>query len=508
MSKMKRKNNKKARRTHGPGPVLSRAQNVRLQQSVQAHTKGRLESAEAGYRALIAEKVRTAQPYFNLALICAGSDRQAEAQSLWSTALKFEPTSIQAIENLAESYFQDGKIEQAIDCCRRFVARNPHVIESKYRLANLYKARGEFDEAMELYRQVMTQQPNFTQAHSAFAGVHVYRERDDSHIAAMQKLFKRGDLAAKNRIQLSFALAKAFEDLGEYGESFQYLTTGNRLRYDMFQYTIDSDAALFQNIMQTFSPEAIAKVRADSDASRRPVFIVGMPRSGTTLVEKILSSHSDVHAAGELENLYALGVHLFMKESLNFQFAPLAEYPPQAFGELAEEYLKKVELMNDQAPRVTDKLPLNFMMIGLIRLALPQAKIIHCVRDARDTCLSIFRQNFATDNFQFAYNQKTIGQFYKLYRSLMEHWHRVFPGDIHDIRYESLTSDPEPEIRRLLTACELEWQDNCLEFHSSPGVVKTASFYQVRQPIYTSSINLWQKYEKYLQPTLIQLGGV
>ena len=170
-------------------------------------------------------------------------------------------------------------------------------------------------------------------------------------------------------------------------------------------------------------------------------------------------------------------------------------------------FLEKINLLNDQAGRITDKLPFNFMMIGLIKIALPNAKIIHCVRDARDTSLSIYKQNFSTENYRFAYDLKTVGQFHNLYRKLMKHWHQLMPGAIYDIEYESLTQNPEREIRNLLSACDLEWQEGCLDFDKSEGLVKTASFYQVRQPMYTSSVKLWEQYQEFLGPLINELNA-
>jgi hypothetical protein len=219
-------------------------------------------------------------------------------------------------------------------------------------------------------------------------------------------------------------------------------------------------------------------------------------------VEKILASHPAVHGAGELEHIFSLGVSLFLDPAIHRQFRPLPTYPASAFATLGHTYLAKLEALNGEAPRVTDKMPFNMMMIGLIRAALPNAKIIHCVRDARDTSVSIYRQNFATGNYRFAYDLESIGQFHNLYRKLMRHWHEVYPGAIYDVCYESLVRDPEPEIRKLLAACDLEWNDACLSFHATPGLVKTASFYQVRQPMYTRSVGLWEKYREFLGPLL------
>jgi tetratricopeptide (TPR) repeat protein len=502
MSSKRKKAKGKNKQAARARPLLSAQQQVGLQQALQAQAQGDLAFAEAAWRALIAAKVRIAQPYCKLALICARTERQAEAHSLWKKALAIEPGSLEAGMGLAESYQQAGQVEKAKACYRRIITDHPGLVQAKYLLGNLLKAQGEFEQAAACYQQIMAQQPDYTQAHFTYSGVHEYRDRDDPHIGSMLDLYRQDDLPTEKKIQLAFALAKAFEDLEDYPQAFEYLSTGNRLKYGMFNYTIDSDAELVQNIIETFSAEALSRLHVNGEPSNRPIFILGMPRSGTSLVEKILASHSAVYGAGELDYIYALGTRLFLKESLHYQFAPLAIYPPGTFEALGKAYLEKINLLHDQASRITDKLPFNMMMIGLIRIALPNAKIIHCVRDARDTCLSIYRQNFATGNYRFAYDLRTVGQFHNLYRKLMKHWHNVFPDAIYDLGYESLTQNPENEIRRLLEACGLEWEKGCLDFYSSPGIVRTASFYQVRQPMYTRSVGLWEKYREFLQPLL------
>ena len=231
-----------------------------------------------------------------------------------------------------------------------------------------------------------------------------------------------------------------------------------------------------------------------------------MPRSGTSLVEKILASHTAVYGAGELHNLFALGARYFLRESGNFRFRALDTYAPEIFETVGNAYIEQIAALNSGASRVTDKLPFNFMMAGLIRIALPNAKIIHCVRDAKDNCLSIFKQNFTTANYRFAYNLKTMAQFHNQYRKLMRHWHKTMPGAIYDVCYESLARQPEQEIRKLLEACDLDFQDSCVSFEKTEAVVKTASAFQVRQPMYTSSVGLWEKYGQFLGPLLDELA--
>jgi len=485
--------------------AISRQQEIRLRTAIQAHMAGHTAFAEAEYRALIADKARTPELFSNLALICARAARHTEAQNLWIEALAMNPRFVDAAMNLADSYQQAGKIDQSISCYRRVIAENPQAVVAKYLLANLLKSQGKFEQAAAYYKEIMEQQPEYTQAHFAYSGLHRYSTAADPHIGMMLDLYQREHLQPDNRIHLAFALAKAFEDIHEYAQAFKYLETGNRMRSEIFDYRIEGDERLIRNIMQTFTRDALQHLRVDSEKSNRPIFVVGMPRSGTSLVEKILSSHSGVHGAGELDYFHSLVATFFMEKPAHFQFSPLGSYSGEKFAMLGKAYLEKINFLDQQARHITDKMPFNLLLIGLIKIALPNAKIIHCVRDAKDNCLSLYKTNFATENYRFAYDLKTLGQFHNLYRMLMKHWHQVMPGAIHDIAYESLTLNPEIEIRKLLAACDLEWQDSCLRFDKTAGTVKTASFYQVRQPMYATSVNLWEKYREFLRPLLDEL---
>jgi tetratricopeptide (TPR) repeat protein len=398
-----------------------------------------------------------------------------------------------------------GQLAVAEAGYRSLIAENEHFHVAMYMLANILKSQGKLDEAAAFYQEIMVLEPGYTQAHFSYSGIHKYKDRSDPHINLMLDVQKRTALSDENRIHLDFALAKAFEDLGDYAQAFGYLKSGNDLRSREFNYDIASDAALIQSIMKAFSRDAISRLRINAETSNRPIFIVGMPRSGTSLVEKILASHSEVYGAGELDYMFALGTSRFLGESNNFEYQSLDSYAQSTFEEVGKTYLEKIRLLNDEASRITDKMPFNMMMVGLIKIALPNAKIVHCVRDARDTCLSIFKQNFTTGNYRFAYNLKAVAQFHNQYRVLMRHWHETMPGAIYDISYEALTQDPEHEIRKLLSACDLEFQESCVSFNKTEAVVKTASAFQVRQPMYTSSVNLWEKYEQFLGPMLDEL---
>jgi tetratricopeptide (TPR) repeat protein len=506
MSNKKRKIKKKHPRAVKPRQLISSQQNSQLQQAIQAQSTGNQAFAESIYRTLIAEKVRTPELYCSLASICAQTTRRGEADILWKKALAIAPRFLEAQMNLADSYQQAGNIEQAINSYRRIITDHGQLVVAKNLLAKLLKYQGKFSEAADYYQQVMAQQPDYTQAHFSYSGIHKYQDKTDPHISLMLELYQKPNLKTENRIHLAFALAKAFEDTKDYAQAFKYLKTGNDFRNKEFNYQIESDKDLIQSIIKSFSREAISQVQVIPETSNKPIFIVGMPRSGTSLVEKIISSHSDVYAAGELEYIFALGTRLFLKESFHYQFGPLNTYSKSAFELLGKSYLEKIELLDSKTSRLTDKMPFNMMMIGLIKIALPRAKIIHCVREAKDNCLSIYKQNFTTGNYRFAYDLKTVGQFHNQYQMLMKHWHQVMPGAIYDISYEALTHKPEVEIRKLLSACDLDWQDNCLNFDKSAGIVKTASAFQARQPMYTSSVKLWEKYGELLQPLLDELN--
>jgi tetratricopeptide (TPR) repeat protein len=507
MSNKKRKVKKKPSGTVKRRRTISPQQNSRLQLAVRAQSVGNLAFAESEYRALIAENIKTPQLYCSLASICAQSARRDEAKVLWKRALAISPRYIEAQMNLADSYQQEGNIERAIDLYRRIISDHGPVVVAKYSLANLLKYQGKFTEAAECYQQIMEQQPDYTQAHFSYSGIHKYTDLDDPHIGLMLDLYQNATLTAEKRIQLSFALAKAFEDVEDYPRAFEYLKSGNDLRHKQFNYDIESDKELIQSIVRSFNREAMSGLTIKPEISDRPIFIVGMPRSGTSLVEKIISSHTDVYGAGELDYIFALGSSLFLKHSGNYTFMALDTYPKSSFELFGKRYLEQISLLDNKASRITDKMPFNMMMIGLIKIALPNAKIIHCVRDAKDTCLSIYKQNFTTGNYRFAYDLKSLGQFHNQYRTLMAHWHKVLPDAIYDVDYESLTHNPDVEIRKLLSACDLEWQENCLDFDRTAGVVKTASAYQARQPMYTSSVNLWVKYQEFLQPLLDELNS-
>jgi hypothetical protein len=344
----------------------------------------------------------------------------------------------------------------------------------------------------------------------------------DPQISKMQSLISSDDITQSGRIDLCFALAKVNENLDNQDELFKYLHEGNRLLKEELNYSLDRSKTLFSTVKEIFSspyPD-IEKSLSSEPSTFKPIFIVGMPRSGTTLVEQIISSHHAVHGAGEFQDLRTLiapilsdnltqgseiastsigdkKIHLSSKSSL----------PETAFLSLRKQYLDVLSNLNVSESVITDKSLLNFRFIGFILTAFPEAKIVHLKRDARAICWSIYKSNFRSKGNGYSYNFDDLAGFYGLYIDIMDFWHQLFPDKIYDMCYEDLTTNQEEETRKLLQYCELDWDKNCLSFHKNKRAVKTASSIQVREKMYQGSSEAWKKYEVHLKPLIKNLSS-
>jgi len=279
---------------------------------------------------------------------------------------------------------------------------------------------------------------------------------------------------------------------------------GNELKRNTYTYNIFETRDFFNGLKNVFDDKLFSKHVDTGYGENTPIFIVGMPRSGSSLLEQILASHSLVYGAGELKYLSQIVIHSSAKiAGIKFPYCA-AKLSPDNFEILGAEYSKRLRQYSGAVKYITDKELHNFLYIGMIRLTLPNAKIIHCKRNPVDTCLSIFKTYFAGVH-KYAYDLSELGEYYKLYQDLMEHWYKILPGYIFDIQYEDLVGDQEGETRKLLDYCELPWDEACLSFHRTIRPVRTASAEQVRRPIYNSSVGLWRRYEKHLSPLLSAL---
>jgi hypothetical protein len=330
----------------------------------------------------------------------------------------------------------------------------------------------------------------------------------DRRLPGLQKLLSEIELLdVENQIAGHFAMGKALSDLGQYQDAFQHLLKANALKRSTIEYHEPQRLAMFENIKTTFSPDFMKARSGGGDTSWSPIFIVGMPRSGTTLMEQVLASHSKVFGAGELEAFKEAIAECVHRRKILPAYPLLVEAMSQDdIRELGEKYTTKVRPRAPEADRIVDKMPLNFAFVGLIHLALPNARFINVRRDPLDTCISCFSLLFSGSQ-PFAYDLAELGRYYRGYETVMEHWHKVLPpGVLMDVQYEDLVADLEGVSRGVLAHCGLDWEDTCRDFHDTKRTVRTASLMQVREPLYKRAVGSWRRYQKHLGPLFEALG--
>ena len=324
--------------------------------------------------------------------------------------------------------------------------------------------------------------------------------KKEPEILASEGLLKRTDLNKKQRSDLEFSLGKAYEDMRQYDEAFKYFQTANQTWRRSFSYKTDDSDSLYASIKATFSSEYMnRKSTIVTNNNIQPIFVLGMPRSSTSLIEQVLASHSKISGGGELS--YLKQICFDNATTLNWS----KKLPDAKLQQMADSYIENLAKHKDQNNIVTDKMPLNFLLIGAIAKLFPNAKIIHCKRLPLDTCLSLYKHHFPKSDHHYSYNLQELGHFYSLYDDLMKHWHSVLPGKIYDIQYETLIENFVPEVKGLLEYCNLDLEQSCLEFQDTKRVIRTASSEQVRRGLYTNGVGRWKNYEHHLDELKVSL---
>lgn len=461
----------------------------------------RYDDAVAAYDQAIALRPDYATAYANRGATLRALGREAEAMASYDRALALHPDYVEALSNRGNLLCDLDRHEEGIASYRKALALSPDHAETWLFLANAHATLGRHDDAIECYRKALALRPDLTDALRNIATLTKFTERDDT-IAAMEKAWARGDLNDEQRMHLAFGLGKAFEDLRQYDDAFEYFIAANALKRASYDYATAEDEAQFAAIKAIFTERLFDANRGAGTADDTPIFILGMPRSGTTLVEQILASHPDVYGAGELPDLERTVIECFGEIGGGALADGIARADADAFRSAGDKYVAGIRARAGTSRFITDKMPHNFLWIGMIHLMLPNARIIHCRRDPVDTCLSIFKKLFAAEGHYYAYELGELGRYYGLYEDLMRHWHAVLPGAVFDVCYEELIADQEGRTRALLDHCGLAWDEACLQFHKTVRPVKTASSAQVRTPIYASAVRSWTHYEGRLQPLL------
>ena len=470
----------------------------------------RFEEALASYDRALAIKPNYAEALNNRGVTLSILNRFEEALATYDKALAIKPNYAEAWGNRGHALSNLNRFEEALASYDKALAIKPNYAEVWGNRGTALLFLGKFNEARASYNRALTLNPKLTEVHLSYTGL-VNISADDPHLKTMEALDRASDsLGDTGRIQLDFALAKAYADLKDYGRSFKHLLSGNALKRKQIQYNETERLRGFDRIETVFTAELVRKKEklAAGDPTSVPIFIIGMMRSGTTLVEQILASHPDVRGAGEITTLKDAASEIF---GLRSRDIPYPECVPgldaRAFDEIGARYLEEIRKLAPTAARITNKTTTNYYFAGLIHLALPNARIIHTVRDPIDTCFSCFSKHF-TEEQNHTYDLAELGRYYHRYRKLMEHWHRVLPpGRILEVRYEDVVADLEGQARRIVAHCGLEWDARCLSFHTFDRPISTASVTQVRQPIYKSAIGRARNYEEFLGPLKEALAG-
>ena len=448
------------------------------------------------YKKAIAIQPNYSDAHNNLGNVLLGLGQiDAAIESLeWAVAYKHD--FAEAYNNLGNAFNDYGNSDKAIENYQKAITYNPHYEKAFFNLALVFKDLGRKEDFIINIKKALNLNPNWGHAYYHLSRIKKYK-KNDPQINEMIQALKSENISSIDLIGLNFALSKVYEDLEKHDKQFKYLNEANSLRKKELNYSIEKDQNLFSTIKKAFKslPETLDIPKSKSN-SKRPIFIVGMPRSGTSLVHQILDSHSSVKGVGELNHINNIVFPLLKahrEETKNC-------FSKNDFLSLRKQYLQSPPIADLNEMIFVDKMPLNFRHLGFILSSFPEAKIIHMKRNPIATCWSIYKYEFRGNAYSF--DQKDIANYYGLYINLMEFWKKFFPKKILDVCYEDLTISQELETKKILKYCELDWEVNCLDFHTNNSAVKTTSSMQVRQKMYQGSSEAWRKYEPYLQPLI------
>ena len=412
----------------------------------------------------------------------------------WAVACKYD--FAEAYNNLGNAYNEYGDTSKAINNYQKAIKFNKSYAKAYFNLALVYKDLGDKVNFIKNIEKALSLNSDWGHAYYHLSRVRKFKI-NDPQIKQMKLVLKKNSINLTDRIGLNFALSKAYEDIENYDEQFKFLDEANSLRKKELNYSIDKDKKLFAHIKETFKfIPSVHNLASSNPNSISPIFILGMPRSGTSLMHQILDSHKQVYGVGELNTLNKIVTPL-LKE---FNSSDKKTFTESDLLLIQDQYIKALPISERKEKIIVDKMPLNFRYLGFILTSFPDVKVIHMNRDPMATCWSIYKYEFRGNAYSF--NQEDISIYYGLYLDLMNFWKKLFPNSIYDVIYEELTIDQENQTRKILQYCGLEWDENCLNFHKNKSAVKTTSSMQVREKMYQGSSEVWRKYEIFLQPLI------
>ena len=485
---------------------------------------GRFEAAVEQYEQALTIGPATAPLLSNLGGSLQQLGRYADAIERFEAALKLQPDLHESRRSLADALLKSGRVSDALREIRKATASGQLSLAMQVSLGNILSADGQTDAAIRSFKQVLRANPNAQDVRENLAKALRKAGKSEEAVKLDQKnarawhsmsavsanaldandvdtilaLQTDTDIAPESRMLLAFALDRHFEKSGQHDKAAAQFLSANKTTRAELDYDIDKDLSTFEILKSEFDAEFIKRWSITTPIEKSPIFIVGMHRSGSTLVEQILASHPNVFAAGELSLLTTTIAATFPATERSVYTRVLENSSTELFQAVAKNYVDGLPKV--AAGFITDKMPHNFLNIGTIRILFPNARIVHCRRDPRDTCFSIFKNLFGTHPYTF--DLAELAHYYNAYASLMDHWDTTLPGQIHHVDYETMIDEQEKTTRALLDACGLEWDPACLDFHKHERAIATISVSQVRQPVYRGSIGAWKPYEKMLQPLL------
>ncbi len=426
------------------------------------------------------------------------NERPAEAIECYRHAVDLEPGNAVAWAGLGANYAQISDMDRSAAAYARSLELDPVRPGIHMSHAHALKSLGRQEEALREYRTAIAQKPEFGEAYWSMANLKVFRF-EPADVAAMEAQLEREDLPESTVVHFHFALGKAYEDAGDYDRAWEHYHCGNLRQRPLVYHDPVGFESRHEKIAEIFSREFIASHGAAGFESDAPIFIVGLPRSGSTLIEQILASHSQVEGTQELPVLgeIAVATGRYRRDRAEFP-ETLRLLRDQDFRAYGRQYIDETRIYRaTQRPRFTDKLPNNFSFVGFAHLILPNARIINARRHPLDSCLGNYKQLFGKGQ-NFTYDVHELGLYYRQYHETMKHWHRVLPGKVLDVHYEEMVGDFEAQVRRILAHCGLPFEEACLRFHETERAVRTASSEQVRQPLYTRALGTWRRYQRHL----------
>ncbi len=458
------------------------------------HELGRFEEAASHHEQALAIMPDYGEAHSNLGNTLRSLGRLDDAIAHYKRAVAINPKLAIAHYNLGIALDERARPADAAASYEKAIASKPDYAAAHHNLGNALDQLGRREDAIRRYKQAINLRPDYAEAHRNLARI----SPDIDQAPAIEQMLSGNALADNDAMHFHFALGNIYRNNGDFDRAFEHYNSANALKRSTIDYDAGEYSRYVDRLIAAYSGEFIEEVKEAATDSELPLFILGMPRSGTTLVEQILSSHPDVHGGGELKAFGEFEAEIAKRHGAAEPYPKcIRRVSDTELRGYAERYLGELREQAQGAKRVTDKMPNNFARIGLIRALFPKARIIHCSRDPLDTCVSNYLNYFATGN-EFAFDLRELGRYYLDYERLMSHWNKLFPSGVYTVRYEELVADQESVSRALVEHAGLAWDERCLAFHETDRTVHNLSSMQVRQAMYSGSVGLWKRYEKHL----------